>query len=308
MELGASSEHPSGDSLTGAAPVIDGALVRRLVRAQFPRWTSLPVTAVESGGWDNRSFRLGERMIVRLPSAAEYAVQVEKEHRWLPGLALFLPLRIPTPLAIGEAAEGYPWKWSIYRWIEGEAATPERIADPNDFARALARFLTALHQIDPTDGPRAGPHNFHRGGSLRIYDGETRQAIAVLKSEIDAGVATKVWDAALGNAWQRPPVWIHGDICAANLLVQQGRLSAVIDFGMLGVGDPACDLSIAWTLFEGAARRIFRAMLPLGSDTWTRARGWTLWKSLVVAAGSIETNALDRAQSLRIIDEVLGDP
>jgi len=291
--------------VTDVPPRIDDALVRRLVSAQFPRWASLPVNAVEPGGSDNRSFRLGERMIVRLPSAVEYSVQVEKEHRWLPRLSGYLPLEIPMPVAIGNPADGYPWKWSIYRWIEGDVATTERIADLNDFARDLARFLIALHEIDPTDGPRPGPHNFHRGGLLCVYDAQTRRAIAELKREIDADAATAAWEAALENSSARLPVWIHGDICAANLLVQDGRLSAVIDFGMLGIGDPACDLAIAWTLFKGDSRRIFGATLPLGSDTWARARGWTLWKALIVAAGLVETNAVDVRQSLRIIGEVL---
>jgi aminoglycoside phosphotransferase (APT) family kinase protein len=287
-------------------PVIDDALVRRLVTAQFPQWSGLPIGSVETAGWDNRTFHLGEHMIVRLPRAAAYAVQVEKEHRWLPQLAPLLPLRIPTPLAIGEPANGYPWKWSICRWIEGETAAPERIGDLNDFATGLAEFLIALQRIDPTDGPRPGVHNFYRGGSLTTYDAETRQAIAVLKGKLDTEAATEVWDMALKATWDHPPVWLHGDVSAGNLLIQEGRLSAVIDFGMMGVGDPACDLSIAWTLFGGESRATFRAMLPLDPGTWARGRAWTLWKALIVAAGLTDTNAIEAARPWRVIDEVLG--
>ncbi len=293
--------------VTTLTPAIDDALVRRLVAAQFPRWASLPVTAVEPGGWDNRSFRLGETMIVRLPSAAAYAPQIEKEQRWLPKLCSFLPLEIPTPLAIGEPAQGYAWHWSIYRWIDGEVAARERISDLSDFARSLARFLIALQRIDPTGAPHAGPDNFHRGGSLRVYDAETRRAIALLRHDIDSAAATAVWEAASGTNWERSPVWIHGDVCAGNLLVREGRLSAVIDFGLLAVGDPACDLSIAWTLLDSESRRIFRAMLCFDADTWTRARGWTLWKALIVAGGGVATNAVDSAQSLRVVDVVLAE-
>ena len=286
-------------------PIIDDTLVRRMVAAQFPQWADLPVRAASFGGWDNKTFLLGEHMIVRLPSAAGYSVQVEKEHRWLPKLAPFLPLPIPTPLATGEPADSYPWRWSIYRWIEGDAAAPERIADLSGFASSLARFLIALQRIDTTDGPRPGPHNFWRGGSLSTYDAETRQGIALLKGKIDTKAATEVWEAALKTTWDHPPLWVHGDVSAGNLLVKSGRLSSVIDFGMLGVGDPACDLSIAWTLFSGESRRAFRAMLPLDAGTWARGRAWTLWKALIVAAGLIETNAVEAARPWRVIDEVL---
>jgi len=295
----------SVDKMDIEQPVIDATLVRRMVAARFPQWADLPVRSVGVGAGDNKTFRLGEHMIVRLPSAGDYSVQVEKEHRWLPKLAPLLPLPIPTPLAMGEPASGYPWRWSIYRWIEGDTAAPERIADLSDFAASLAQFLIALQRIDPTDGPRPGRHNFWRGGSLTTYDAETRQAIALLKGKIDTKAATEVWETALKTAWNRPPVWLHGDVSAGNLLVKGGRLSAVIDFGMLGVGDPACDLSIAWTLFSGESREAFRAMLPLDAGTWARGRAWTLWKALIVAAGLGETNAVEAARPWRVIDEVL---
>ncbi len=220
------------------APVIDDALVRRLVTAQFPQWKGLPVRSVETAGWDNRTFHLGDHMIVRLPQAAAYAAQVEKEHRWLPQLAPQLPLKIPTPLAIGRPADGYPWEWSVYRWIEGETAAPGRIGDLKDFATGLADFLIALQRIDTTDGPRPGPHNFYRGGSLTTYDAEARQAIAVLKGKLDTEAATEVWDMALKTTWDCPPVWLHGDVSAGNLLIHEGRLSAIIDFGMVGLATP----------------------------------------------------------------------
>jgi len=286
-------------------PLIGDALVRRLVTAQFPQWSDLPVRSVETAGWDNRNFHLGQHMIVRLPRTAAYAAQVEKEQRWLPKLEPLLPFQIPKPLAIGEPADAYPWSWSVYRWIDGKTAKRERIADLNDFATGLAEFLIALQRIDPTGGPRPGAHNFHRGGLLTTYDAETRRAIAVLKGKLDTKAATEVWDSALKTAWDHPPVWLHGDISAGNLLVQDGRLSAIIDFGMLAVGDPACDLSIAWTLLEGESRGIFRAMLPLDPGTWARGRAWTLWKALIVAAGLAETNAVEAARPWSVIDEVL---
>jgi aminoglycoside phosphotransferase (APT) family kinase protein len=286
---------------------IDVALVRRLVAAQFPEWAALPIRPVPAGGWDNRTFHLGEHMSVRLPSAAPYALQVAKEHRWLPRLAPRLPLPIPLPLAMGASADGYPWPWSVYRWLEGEPATIERIADLSEFATALAQFLIALQRIDTTGGPPPGRHNFFRGGPLATYDGEARRAIADLDGRIDADAVTAVWQAALTATWRGAPVWVHGDVSAGNLLVRNGRLGAVIDFGSSGVGDPACDLAIAWTLLQGESRDVFRAALPLDRATWARGRGWTLWKGLISLAQYLDTNPLEAEQAHRVIDEVLAD-
>ncbi|RWO74226.1 MAG: aminoglycoside phosphotransferase family protein [Mesorhizobium sp.] len=286
---------------------IDTALVSRLVATQFPRWKDLAVRPVASGGWDNRTFHLGDHMLVRLPSAAAYALQVEKEHRWLPRLAPLLPLPVPVPLAMGAPVDDYPWHWSVYRWIEGETATLERIASLPQFAAGLAQFLVALQRIDPAGGPAPGQHNFFRGGPLSVYDGETRQAIATLDGKIDTVAASAVWEAALAATWHGAPVWFHGDVSWGNLLVRQGALSAVIDFGTSGVGDPSCDLAIAWTLFEGKSREVFRAGLQADEATWARGRGWTLWKALITVAGHIDINPIEVEKSRRVIDEVLAD-
>lgn len=286
---------------------IDAALVRRLIATQFPRWKELAIRPVDFGGWDNRTFHLGDGMTVRLPSAAAYSLQVEKEHRWLPRLAPQLPLPIPVPLAMGVPAENYPWHWSVYRWIEGETATRERIAGLSRFAADLAEFLAALQRIDASGGPAPGQHNFFRGGPLNVYDGEARQAIAVLDGKIDTDAASAVWEAALAATWHGAPVWFHGDVSWGNLLVRQGRLSAVIDFGTSGVGDPACDLAIAWTLFKGKSRKAFRAGLAADEAMWARGRGWTLWKALITAAGHIDVNPVEVEKSRYVIDEVLAD-
>jgi aminoglycoside phosphotransferase (APT) family kinase protein len=293
--------------MTEQRRLIDDALVRRLIASQFPEWATLPLAPVVPGGWDNRTFRLGDRMVVRLPSAAAYAAQVDKEHRWLPTLAASLPLSIPTPLALGESAEDFPWRWSIYEWIEGNTLDGDPMADPRDIATSLAAFLNALHRIDPTGGPGAGLHNFHRGGSLESYDRETRQAIAILSDRIDARTVSDAWDNALATTWTNRPVWVHGDISSGNLLMRGGRLTAVIDFGMLAVGDPACDLAIAWTLFDDSSRARFRTGLPLDDATWARGRGWALWKALIVAAGIADTNAVDYADPWRVIRSVTTD-
>jgi len=286
---------------------IDTLLVRRLIAGQFPQWAELPVRPVAVGGWDNRTFHLGEQMSVRLPSGPAYALQVEKEQRWLPQLAPLLPLPIPVPLAMGRPAEGYPWCWSVYGWLEGEIAAMDRIADPIRFAKQLADFLVALQRIDATGGPPPGRHNWFRGAPLSVYDGETRRAIAVLDGEIDTDLATAAWEAALASTWQVDPVWVHGDVAAGNLLVTDGELSAVIDFGSSGAGDPACDLAIAWTLLEAKGREAFRAALPLDAGTWARGRGWTLWKGLIVLAEHLHTDPLKAAESRRVIEAVMED-
>ena len=169
----------------------------------------------------------------------------------------------------------------------------------------LATFLLALQCIDTAGSPLPGPHSFYRGGSLTTYDGETRQAIAALKDKIDANAAIEVWEAALATTWQNPPVWVHGDISPSNLLLRKGQLSGVIDFGQLTAGDPACDLAIAWTLFENESRKIFRAHLPLDDGTWARGRAWALWKALLVSAGFTKTHAIETSRSWHIIGEVL---
>ena len=286
---------------------IDAALVRRLVGAQFPQWADLTVRPVAVDGWDNRTFRLGEALVVRLPTAQRYAAQVEKEQHWLPRLAPHLPLAIPAPLGMGAPDLGYPWGWSIYGWIEGETAAAAPIADLPGCARSLADFLAALQRIDAAGGPAAGAHSFFRGGALATYDAETRQAIAALGGRIDGAGATAVWEAALAAQWRGPPMWLHGDVTPGNLLLKDGRLGAVIDFGCCAVGDPACDLAIAWTFFHGASREAFRAGLPLAAATWARARGWTLWKALIVGAALEGANPLDADKSGRIIEDVLAD-
>jgi aminoglycoside phosphotransferase (APT) family kinase protein len=260
--------------------------VERLIAAQFPWWAHLPITPVQPGGWDNRTFRLGDTMTVRLPSTPGHAGQAEKEQRWLPVLAPHLPLPIPVPLAGGVPGEGYPFGWSVYPWLDGEPASPARIADLVEFAETLAGFLAALGRIDPTGGPPPASHGGFRGTPLLTYDDETRRAVAALGDRIDGAAALALWDAALTATFDGPPVWFHGDVAAGNLLVREGRLAAVIDFGCAGVGDPACDLAIAWTLLHGESREAFRAALDVDDSTWLRGRGWVLWKALITLAGS----------------------
>ncbi len=286
-------------------PEIDASLVRRLVAAQFPQWAGLEVSARSIGGVDNRTFRLGEQLSVRLPAGDWYALQVAKEQEWLPRLAPRLPLPVPTPVGRGVPGEGYPHEWSVNRWIPGEPPTPANVADLTTFAEDLARFLVALRGLDATGGPAPGPHNWYRGGPLTHYAEETRTAITALAAQVDGAAVRRVWEDAVGATWLGDPVWFHGDVAAGNLLVRDGRLAAVIDFGTSGVGDPACDVVVAWTLLDAPARDAFRHALAVDAGTWSRGRGWALWKALITLAGATDRSAA--AESRAVIDAVLAD-
>jgi len=260
----------------------------RLVAGQFPQWADLPVVPVKLNGWDNTTFRLGEELSLRLPNADWYTAQVAKEHRWLPALAPLLPLPVPELVAAGRPTSEFPRPWSVYRWIAGEPAAPGQVTDQVGFASGLARFLSAFQALDTTGGPPAGDHNFWRGGPLATYDEQTRQLIHLAADEIDVDGAADVWEAALASTWERPPVWVHGDVTGSNLLVADGVLCAVIDFGGLGIGDPACDLVMEWTFFTGDSAAVFRGGLDLDDATWARGRGWALWKALLMIAEELE--------------------
>ena len=285
----------------------DALLVRRLLAAQFPQWADLSIDPVHSAGTDNALYRLGDDKVVRLPRIQVAAGQVAKEHAWLPRLAPLLTLPIPVPLAKGIPGESYPWQWSVYRWLEGESATVERIADPCQAAMELAQFIAALQRIDPTGGPPPGAHNSFRGVPLATRDTATRSAISTLRGTLDVAAATSAWDAALqASAGDDAPVWIHGDLQPGNLLVQDGHLSAVIDFGCLGVGDPACDLIVAWNLLSAESRDVFRAALEVDDATWARGGGWALSIGLIALPYYQATNPVLAGISRYAIDEVLG--
>lgn len=268
---------------------VETAQVRRLIRSQFPQWADLPIKPVSKGGWDNWTFHLGGDMVVRLPSAAEYAPAVEKEQQWLPALAHSLPLPIPTPIAKGAPSLDYPHPWSIYEWLDGQTARAELITNPVTFASDLGAFLSALQAVDPTDGPQPGIHNWFRGGTLRTYDANTRRALHDLDNHIDVDRTLRVWANALSAPRDGVDRWFHGDVAEGNLLLDDaGQLAAVIEFGTCGVGDPACDLAVAWTLMTVDGRQAFRDRLAVDASTWARGRGWALWKTVATCRNTLE--------------------
>lgn len=282
---------------------IDAALVTRLVAAQFPEFADLPVRPAPVEGWDNRTYRLGDDLSVRLPSAEGYVAAVAKENRWLPWLAPHLAVAIPSIVGAGVPSPEFDRPWSIRRWLPGETASARTVPDPIGFAVEVAEFIRQLQRISSVDGPTAGEHSFYRGCSPAAYDDEARAALDRWSDRIDVDRARSVWSAALGSPYEDGPLWFHGDIAHGNLLLQQGKLSAVIDFGTSGVGDPACDLVIAWTFFTGPARRRFRAEVQQDDGRWARARGWALWKALISLTGKAESDV----ENLRIVDDVLAE-
>jgi aminoglycoside phosphotransferase (APT) family kinase protein len=264
---------------------ITAAVVSCLIDAQFPQWAHLAIRPVALDGWDNTTFRLGQDKSVRLPSHERYVPQIDKEQRWLPRLAPHLPLPIPQPIARGRPGCGFRAPWSVYGWIDGEPAALAGVTDDDRLADDLAAFLLALEAV-PTDGaPPAGAHSCERGGPVSVWDDQTRRTIEVLGDEIDGRGALAVWEAAMAAPKASGEVWVHGDVSGSNLVMANDRLSGVIDFGCAAVGDPACDLTPAWTLFEGSSRRRFVDSMHHDEATWARARGWALWKALVAVPG-----------------------
>jgi aminoglycoside phosphotransferase (APT) family kinase protein len=286
-------------------PAITADLVRELIGAQFPQWAGLPVTPVPHQGWDNRTFRLGDGLAVRLPSADGYVAAVAKEDRWLPVLAGHVPLPVPAPVGVGRPAPDYPFPWSVRQWLDGETLEHATDVDRIRLATDVGQFLTVLRQA-PAHGPAGGRHSFFRGCHPSVYGDEVEQALDRLGDAVDQPACRAIWARALTSAWPAAPVWFHGDVAAGNLLVRDGRLAAVIDFGTCGVGDPACDLVFAWTWCEGDERKAFREAIGQNPDTWHRARGWALWKALISLVGRSGPSAADLRD--RVLPAILADP
>ncbi|WP_067797510.1 aminoglycoside phosphotransferase family protein [Actinomadura formosensis] len=285
---------------------ITAGVVHALIREQFPEWSDLPIQPVARQGWDNRTFRLGDELAVRLPSAEGYVAGIEKEDGCLPILAGYLPLPVPSPVATGRPTADYPFPWSVRRWIPGRTVESAADVDRRRLARDLGAFLAALRQVPVGSGPVGGPHSFFRGCHPSVYGHQVQAALDMLAGVVDVAACQAVWADALTSAWPAAPVWFHGDIATGNLLTTDGVLSAVIDFGTCGVGDPACDLVMAWTYFADDERKVFHEAIGLPGDTWRRARGWALWKALVTMAGLSSPASADFQN--QVLARVLADP
>nr|WP_274911463.1 aminoglycoside phosphotransferase family protein [Streptomyces sp. WZ-12] len=287
---------------------IDAGLVRRLIAGQFPQWAGLAVQRFPSGGTVNAMYRLGDDLVVRLPLVRGGIGDVLREREWLPRLAPLLPVAVPEVRGAGEPAEGYPWPWSVYRWLAGEAPRVGALVEPARLGGELAAFVRAMGSVALPGAPAA-----HRGGPLVSLDASTRAAIEELRGipreNIDCDAALAVWDEAVrAPDWDGPPVWLHADLMPGNLLVDGGGLGAVIDFGCLGAGDPACDLFPAWNLLPvGDGRDTFRGALGLDGATWLRGRARTLSQALNALPYYRTTNPTMAQNARHVIREVLGE-
>ncbi|MQC48349.1 MAG: aminoglycoside phosphotransferase family protein [Chloroflexi bacterium] len=290
---------------------IDDRLVTRLIAEQFPAWAHLPLRRFDSACTVNAIYRLGEDLQVRLPLRPDTDATFDKEARWLPWLApqlaQRLPLAIPEQIAVGLPTEEYPSRWAIYRWLPGEPAATETL-DARHAAADLATFILALKSLDPAGGPEVGLGTYRRGGPLALRDESARRAIEALRDDIDTDAATAAWDAALAvPEWQGPPTWFHGDLMPGNLLMRGGRLTAVIDFGACGVGDPACDLIPAWLVLPPDVRTHFRALVGADAASWERGKGCALSIGLVGLPYYRESNPRFAAVARQAIEAVLAD-
>ncbi|MFJ6198660.1 aminoglycoside phosphotransferase family protein [Micromonospora sp. NPDC092111] len=284
---------------------VDLDLVRRLLAGQFPQWARLPLRPVESYGTDHHIYRLGEHLVVRLPRIGWATKQAAREAEWLPKLAPHLPLALPVPVALGRPAAGYPFDWSVCEWLPGDNANGT-IDDLDRAAVDLAAFVAALRRIDTTDAFPRPPGG--RGGPLRELDEGVRSSVGQLGDRIDGPATLRSWQESLdAPAWDGPAVWVHGDLLPGNLLVVDGRLSAVIDFGGLNVGDPACDLQPAWNIFAGDSRRRFRAALDVDDASWLRGRGWALCQAVSALPYYWDTNPGMIRQVSHALAQVLAD-
>ncbi len=270
---------------------IDDRLVRRLLADQHPDLADLPLTLV-ANGWDNVIFRLGSDLTVRLPRRQLAADLVANEQRWLPELAPRLPIPIPTPLRIGLPHDTYPWRWSIGPWFDGEVAADVALADPAAQARRLGGFVAALHTPAPVDAP----FNAFRGQSIDELRPRVAVNIARLGDSIDGGVVGACFDQLADvEDWLGDPVWLHGDLHSANMLVRDGAICAVIDFGDITSGDPAVDLAIGWMLFDAAGLEEFRSSTGAIDDaTWSRGQAWALHFALLYLLHSADNPRFTR--------------
>lgn len=258
---------------------IDECLVRTLLKDQCPEWVDLPLNPIKSSGTDHALFRLGNEYVVRLPRLDGANENINKEYQWVPKLAKLVATPLSTPLFMGKPNEHYPSVWIITQWLDGYNPTFEQENEYQQLAKDLAYFLNDLHKVKLDQGPYS-----RRGVPLCQLNEETQNAIDKLEEDIDIQAINALWK-KLSNtpSFDQNPVWVHGDFLPGNILVQNNRLKAVIDFSDVGIGDPACDLVIAWSLLKPYSRKIFREHLDnIDDNTWERARGWALSISLIM--------------------------
>jgi aminoglycoside phosphotransferase (APT) family kinase protein len=281
---------------------IDIALVKRLLAEQFPQLAKRTITVVRSTGTVNAIYRLDGDLYVRLPRVAAWAESIEREWTWLPRLAPHISLSIPQPLAQGKPTNRYPYPWAVYRWLEGLPYQDDLISDERQVALDLANFILELRSVAMLEAIRGGRR------PLVELDAATRTAIASSRTVIDTEAVSAAWARSLeAPPWDGKPVWLHGDLLKSNLLVQNSRLFAVLDFGGVGIGDPAADVVPAWSVFSQAGRGAFRQALEVDDDTWSRARGYALHQAVMIIPYYPATNPDFVAMARRTVEEMLAE-
>lgn len=287
---------------------VDTRLVRALLEEQMPRHAGLPLHRVAAGGTDNAVFRLGDDLAVRLPVHAVSVEPLRKEIRWLPVLAPHLSLPVPEVMSVGEPTEHYPFPWAVVRWLPGTDALHGAIDSMRDAAATLGRFVAELHKVPVDQAPHRGTEGFHRGGPLSDREETFRDSLARCDGLLDVPAAGAVWDDALAAPpWHGEPVWLHTDLIPGNLLVRDGRVAAVLDFGALSVGDPAYDVTPAWFVLDREARPVFRELVGVGDATWRRARGLVVSQAVIALPYYLDSHPGMVATARRGLESVLAD-
>ena len=279
---------------------INTSLVRQLLTEQFPHLVERTITLVQSTGTVNAIYRLGDDLYVRLPRLAKWADSLKREWHWLPRIAPHVSLAIPQPVARGKPTMIFPFPWALYRWIEGASYQDDLVNNERQAAHDLADFILELRHINMQGAPRGGR------APLPELDAATRSAIGASREVIDTEAVLEIWSRALqAPAWNGKPVWIHGDLLKSNLLVNAGQLCAIIDFGGVGIGDPATDIVAAWAVFNQDGREVFRQALDVNDDTWHRARGYALHQAVLIIPYYRETNPQFVTMAKRTVNELI---
>lgn len=275
-------------------------LVKDLLLGQFPEWASDPIQIMQPEGTDNAMYRLGNNKLIRLPRTKGSSLNIEKEMTWLPKLEPSLPIPIPKIIGTGFPDKDYPFHWLICEWLDGLNPNQEGMLDEHMAAKDLGAFVKAMQHINPVNGPSC-----RRGKPLNTCDEEVKKSIPLLKELYDEKLISELWEFTSNvPLWEHDPVWIHGDLHSGNLLAKEKKIVGVVDWGLAGVGDPACDMMVAWTLLGQEGRKIFRSIVQPDDDTWHRGRGWALFLGIVGYPYYRITNPIFASIAKRALDQV----
>lgn len=282
-------------------------IAQRLIYEQFPEYKNLIIKEVEEQGHDNRTYRLGNDLLIRLPTDSHYALKVPKEQELLPQLGKYLSINIPTPVKMGKPSKSFPYPFSIYKWLDGKSINLLNLNTQElcVLAYDLAQFLKELQKINLVSGPKPGQHNWWRGDHISIYSKNAESQIKMLSDFIDTSKALNLLKEACATKWEKDPVWIHGDFAIGNMLAQNNKLAGIIDFGGMAIGDPACDLVIAWTYLSDDARILFINEMDMDDQTWLRSKAWALWKATFELCQITSKTDVKALKQVNIINTIL---